>query len=140
MSGLAVCIHLGTRFAATANTLHSPLVGDTNHNYRLLVRRFSHRIKTLPPHHFLFPNHKQVSQIQVVEEFRKLLADVKAERAAMQETLAVKLAHEQQLLAVTAAHEDLVRKEKLSADEETFEWKIRKWLATSSYTRGGLRK
>jgi hypothetical protein len=75
-----------------------------------------------------------------VEEFRKLLADVKAERAAMQERLAVKLAHEQQLLAVTAAHEDLVRKEKLSVDEEAFEWKIRKWLATSSYTRGGLRE
>jgi hypothetical protein len=75
-----------------------------------------------------------------MEELHKLLADVKAERAAIKERLAVKLAQEQQLLAVKAAREDLVRKEKLSADQEEFEWKIRKWLAASSYTRGGLRE
>jgi hypothetical protein len=75
-----------------------------------------------------------------VEELHKLLADVKAERAATKERLAVKLAQKQQSLAVTAALEDLVQKEKLSADQEEFEWKIRKWLAASSYTRGGLRE
>jgi hypothetical protein len=45
MSGFTVCIHSAPWFAATANTLHSPLVGDTNHNYQLLFRLCSNRIK-----------------------------------------------------------------------------------------------
>lgn len=75
-----------------------------------------------------------------VEELRKLLTLVKAEHAATKERLAAKLAQEQQLLAMTAAYDDLVRNEKPGAERKAFEWKIRKWLAASSYTRGGLRE
>ena len=75
-----------------------------------------------------------------VEELRKLLALVQAEHAATKERLAAKLAREQQLLAMTAAYDDLVRNEKPGAEREAFEWKIRKWPAASSCTRGRLRE
>jgi hypothetical protein len=63
------------------------------------------------------------------EECAILVAEIAANNAQVEK-----------LQAEQAAYDEWeAREEKLRAEKEAFEWKVRQWLDASSYTRGGLR-